>query len=174
MRLTATCAAAVGLVVNLSACGAPPVTSQAAPASPTDVAPSVDSPSNAQAERQDAALAREQKAHPPKDVVGQAVWWPAKAVGPNTQEFDVMVLELECASGNTAWGRIKPPTIESNNDSVTVTFKVRPITVAEGEGVDCQGHPPTAHRLDLGEPLGGRRLLDGGTQPPRLPSPRAP
>lgn len=171
MRLIATWAAAIGLVLNLTACGASPGASQGPSA--RDVAPSVDSPNDAEAERLDAALASEQNAHPPKDPGGQAVWWPAdaEAVGPDTRMLDVMVLELECASGKTAEGRIKPPTIEWSNDSATVTFRVSPIEVAEGEGVDCQGNPPTPHRLDLGERLGDRRLLDGGTHPPRQPTP---
>lgn len=156
-------------VVAVAACGAAPVASKDAAPTPHDAPSRGDSQTSAEAEAQDAALASEQHANPPKDVVGEAVWWPsqAEAVGPDTQTLEVMVLELECASGMTAEGRIKPPTIEWSADSVTVTYRVTPI---EG-GADCQGHPPTPGRLDLGKPLGDRRLLDGGSQPPRQPVP---
>ena len=144
-------------------------------ASPTphDAPPGSDPPSAAEAERQDAALATEQAATPPNDVVGEAVWWPAEpdAVTPDTQVLDVLVLELECASGKTAEGRVEPPTIEWSNETVTVTYRIRPMELKEGEGITCQGHPPTPQRLDLGGPLGDRRLLDGSPEPPRQPVP---
>lgn len=156
-------------VVALAACSEASVASQDAAATPHDAPTRVHSQTSAEAEARDAALASEQNANPPRDVVGEAVWWPsqADAVSPDTQTLEVMVLELECASGMTAEGRIKPPTIEWGADSVTVTYRVAPV---EG-GATCQGHPSTPERLDLGKPLGDRRLLDGGSNPPRQPVP---
>lgn len=159
--------------VALTACGEPSVASQDASATPHDAPSRVHSQTSAEAAAQDASLASEQNAQPPKEVVGEAVWWPAEvdAVTPGTQVFDVMVLEFDCASGQTAEGRVKPPIIEWSSDTVTVTYRIRPIELKEGEGVTCQGHPPTPQRLDLGMPLGDRRLLDGGPEPPREPVP---
>lgn len=97
-----------------------------------------------------------------------ALWWPAPGqdVGPDTQVLDVMVLEQECASGQRATGRIKDPKVERDDRQVIVTFTVEPV----GEAT-CPSNPPTPHQLDLGEPLGDRQLLDGGTEPPREPIP---
>lgn len=97
-----------------------------------------------------------------------ALWWPAagRAIGPDTQVLEVMVLERECASGQRATGRIKEPKVERDERQVIVTFTVEPV----GEAT-CPSNPPTPHRLDLGEPLGQRQLLDGGTEPPRAPIP---
>lgn len=97
-----------------------------------------------------------------------ALWWPAPdtEITPETRMLDVLVLETECASGQLATGRIQEPTIERDRQQVIVTFTVESV----GEA-NCPGNPPTPHRLDLGEPLGNRQLLDGGTKPPREPVP---
>lgn len=88
-----------------------------------------------------------------------AVWWvaPDQDVDPDTQTLDVLVLENECASGQPATGRVQDPVIESDDERVVVTFRIRPV----GEAT-CPSNPPTPHTLDLGEPLGDRVLLDGG------------
>lgn len=89
-----------------------------------------------------------------------AVWWPApgEQVTTETQVLDVLVEEQECASGEPATGRVLDPAIERSDDQVVVTFRVRAV---EGN-VNCPGNPPTPAQLDLGEPPGNRRLLDGG------------
>ena len=61
-------------VVALTACGTPPVASPGASPTPHDAPPRSDSPSAAEAERQDDALASEQNPQPPKDVLKGGTW----------------------------------------------------------------------------------------------------
>ena len=107
-----------------------------------------------------AACARSPGDLPFADEGEPALWWPApgEQVSADTHVLDVMVEEQECASGELATGRISEPTIDRSDEQVVVTFRVRPV---EG-GADCPGNPPTPAKLDLGEPLGNRQLLDGG------------
>ena len=88
-----------------------------------------------------------------------ALWWPApgEVVTPQTKSLDILVMEIECANGEPADGRINEPAIERDDDKVVVTFRVTPL----GEA-NCPSNPPTTHRVDLGEPLGDRELFDGG------------
>lgn len=88
---------------------------------------------------------------------------PGEGLGPESSEFDVLVSELACNSGEDARGRILPPQLISDADSVTVVMTVRP----RGGGQDCPSNPETPFLLQLPEPLGERTLLDGSTIPPR-------
>jgi hypothetical protein len=96
-----------------------------------------------------------------------ATWEPANAdsLGPATTEIDILVMERSCASGRPAAGRIAPPDIELRDDAVVVTIKVIPAPGIQ----DCPGNPPTPFTIKIGEPLGERVLLDGGTGPPTTP-----
>ena len=103
------------------------------------------------------------------DEAGVATWAlaPGQDIGPDTTEFVAMVTELACASGQSSEGRIIGPQLEHfvNERTLTVTFQVRSL-----DGVQaCPGNPPTPVRVVLGEPLGDRRLLDGGREPPSEP-----
>jgi len=86
--------------------------------------------------------------------------------GAATQVFDALVTELACNSGKPADGRIVGPQIVRSADTVLVIFAVRP----RPGGQDCQSNPSTRFKVDLGEPLGERRLLDGGRLPPGDPT----
>jgi hypothetical protein len=100
---------------------------------------------------------------------GPATWTfaPEQAIGPQTTEFVAMVTERACASGQSSEGRIIGPQIEHFVDekTLTITFQVRSLDGAQ----ECPGNPPTPVRVVLGEPLGNRRLLDGGREPPSEP-----
>ena len=76
--------------------------------------------------------------------------------------------EIECASGQSAQGRVVPPEVDYGDDAVIITVRVRQV---DG-GADCQGDPDTPYALDLEEPLRGRPLLDGGRTPPPGPHDR--
>lgn len=104
-----------------------------------------------------------QQAVPP----GEASWAlsPDSEITPETTEFVAMVTERACASGQSSEGRVVGPEITYADDAVTVTFGVRP----RGANQDCPSNPPTAVAVTLSEPLGERRLLDGGSDPPREP-----
>ena len=96
--------------------------------------------------------------------IGPAEWELGQRVGPSTTEFVVNVQELRCSSGRSPAGRIVPPEIVLDRDSVTVTFGVRP----RPGGQDCQGAPSAPYRVRLSEPLGNRELRDGGVFPARV------
>jgi hypothetical protein len=98
---------------------------------------------------------------------GPATWAldPAADIGPETTEFTAWVTELGCASGRSSADRIGGPDIQASDETVVVTFGVVPL----GGAQECQGNPPTAVTVRLPEPLGDRRLLDGGREPPAEP-----
>jgi hypothetical protein len=98
---------------------------------------------------------------------GPARWGlaPGTDVGPDTTEFVVMVTEAACASGRSSEGRVVGPDISYTDETVTITFGVRPLP----GGQECPGNPATLMPVRLDEPLGTRTLLDGGTDPPREP-----
>ena len=93
-----------------------------------------------------------------------AVTWSRRGDGPpppDATRIPVGVQEDECASGRDARGRILRPLVHYGRHTVTVTYFIRP---ARG-GQTCQGVPPTRATLVLDEPLGDRRLRDGGPYP---------
>lgn len=85
--------------------------------------------------------------------------------GPDARRFRALVTEMACASGRSAEGRVAAPVIVYGLREVVVVFGVVPLP----GGQDCQGNPPTPVEVELDEPLGGRRLLDGSSYPPRDP-----
>jgi hypothetical protein len=102
--------------------------------------------------------------------IGPADWWldPAAAPpGPETTELHVLVMELACASGASADGRIAEPVIATSSTTVTVTIGVR---AREGDQT-CPSNPATPFVVLLPEPLGERQLLDGGHAPAIEPVP---
>ena len=98
--------------------------------------------------------------------LGPADWWidPASPPrGPEATEFDVLVLERACASGQSSEGRIAPPFVLYEADAVVLTFGV----VLKPGGGRCPSNPPSGYHVTLSEPIGNRWLLDGGVFPPR-------
>lgn len=98
--------------------------------------------------------------------VGPASWWvdPAGgAVEAASLTVPALVREVACASGHPPNDRLLEPEVFSSADAVLVTFWVR---LRPGPQ-DCVGNPPFATTLELPEPLGDRRLLDGSVVPPR-------
>jgi len=71
-----------------------------------------------------------------------------------------------CSRPLTPAGRIVGPQIVKSADTVLVIFAVRP----RPGGQTCPSNPSTRIRVDLGEPLGERTLLDGGRLPPGDPT----
>jgi len=98
------------------------------------------------------------------DGLSAATWIldPAEAVpGPETTTFTALVTETDCASGRPPGDRLQPPEVFYGTEEVVVIFAVRP----QAGNQDCQGNPSTAVTVELSEPLGERRLLDGGVFP---------
>ncbi len=98
--------------------------------------------------------------------LGPADWWIDPAgppLGREATEFDALVLERACAGGQSSDGRIAPPFVLYEEDTVVLTFGV----VLKPGGQRCPGHPPGSYHVTLDEPIGDRWLLDGGVFPPR-------
>lgn len=105
---------------------------------------------------------------PEADDAQPALWEPAPDadLSASSTAFDVLVNERACASGQDAHGRIAPPVVTYREDAIIVTIGVIP----KAGDADCQGNPNTPYTLHLDEPLNGRQLLDGRTDPPSPPS----
>lgn len=88
---------------------------------------------------------------------------PHEELSAETREVDVLVTELACNSGQDARGRVVRPAVILAEDTVTVVFAVVP----RGGAQECPSNPETPVLLELPEPLGERRLLDGSSVPAR-------
>jgi len=90
---------------------------------------------------------------------------PQASPDPGTSELALTIAEVPCSGGSPIEGRTEPPVIEMGVTSVTITIKVRQLV---GGIQTCPLHMwPMTVRLP--EPLGSRRLLDGGQVPPAPP-----
>ena len=103
----------------------------------------------------------------PLTPAGPARWFlPAEgSIDAETTSFTALVMEVDCASGQSSQDRIVGPEIIYEADEVIVTFAVRPLGGMNG----CPSNPATVVKVTLNEPLGERRLIDGGADPPREP-----
>jgi hypothetical protein len=100
------------------------------------------------------------------DGIGAASWWLDPKAGRPPLDATIVrafVLEQACASGRSPEGRVLPPAVLRGAVAIWVMFAVRTMSGDQ----DCPGNPPLAIQLDLGEPVGVRQLLDGGTFPAR-------
>ena len=96
--------------------------------------------------------------------LGSSTWRVTRGARPasGSSSFPIEVMERECASGRPADGRIADPIVEYGEDAITITVPVRHV---EGDAT-CPGNPWTPFVLELDQPIGDRRLLDGGPWPP--------
>jgi hypothetical protein len=104
------------------------------------------------------------------DGYGPATWalnpaFPAPTAA--TTRLEILVWEVACSSAAPTTGRMAAPVIEYGASTVTITLGVRPLTGAQTCPLG-RGTPASVH---LSQPLGARKLLDGGTVPPAAPSP---
>jgi hypothetical protein len=98
--------------------------------------------------------------------LARADWWldpdqPAPA--PSGRVVQGLLLERACTGGKPPVGRVQAPAIDYLDGAVVVTMSVRPLP----GGHDCPGNPDFPFMIRLDQPLGDRRLLDGGVFPPR-------
>ncbi|MEZ5245412.1 MAG: hypothetical protein R2707_09975 [Acidimicrobiales bacterium] len=77
--------------------------------------------------------------------------------GPDDTVVHVLATERACASAQAMGDRLNEPVVLADESQVSITFSVVPPTGYQ----DCPGNPATAVAVDLGEPLGERRLVDG-------------
>jgi hypothetical protein len=105
---------------------------------------------------------------------GPASWALDPAFPPPTAtstEIHILVWERACSGGSPTTGRMSAPVVDYGEGTVTVTIGVRPVRVPPGMALGCPGPPGTPASLRLREPLGLRKLLDGGHVPAAVPSP---
>lgn len=76
--------------------------------------------------------------------------------------LDVLVLEVECASGRSADGRIELRNLEETADEIHLRITVRQLPGNQ----DCQGSPATPFSIDLTDPVGQRTIIDVGQDTP--------
>ena len=98
--------------------------------------------------------------------LGPASWWLKPGAGAPEGDgttLPVLIHEETCASGQSGADRLDPPTMAFDEATITVRLDIRRLPGAQ----DCQGNSPFPYTLELPEPVGGRRLLDGGSNPPR-------
>jgi len=99
------------------------------------------------------------------DGLDPASWaLPGARPGPEATSFPILVTERGCVSGQSLEGRLADPIVEYRDDAVLITTRVEP---AVGDIFMCEGNPTTEVTVELDEPLGNRRLLDGMWFPPR-------
>jgi hypothetical protein len=114
-------------------------------------------------------VVQEDVPNPAKEIEGRvapAAWWvnpKAKGLAAGGSRVNALVRELSCASGASPKGRVLEPALFSSTDAILVTFFVRRLAGAQ----DCTGNEPFPIEFSLPEPLGDRKLLDGGESPPR-------
>lgn len=71
--------------------------------------------------------------------------------------FTALVSRLGCSGGVT--GEVFEPTIETGTVDITVTFLVAPLDPDLDQ--TCPGNDEVRSEVDVGEPIGERRILDG-------------
>jgi hypothetical protein len=98
--------------------------------------------------------------------IGRASWWldPAAGIPPaDATSVAAFVLEQSCAGGKSPAGRVLPPVVGASDAAISVMIAIR----MRPGGQDCSGNPPLAIKIDLGQAIGSRKLLDAGEFPPR-------
>ena len=99
-----------------------------------------------------------------KEASGEAaaVWnvAPGQSLDADSTAFTALVHRVGCNSGVT--GDVNDPTIEVDDEEVVITFTVSP---GEPSSASCPGNEPIAYEVELPEPLGDRKLIDGECAP---------
>ena len=87
-----------------------------------------------------------------------AVWslQPGQRPSDDASSFTALVMRLACNDGVT--GEVFAPVLEFGDDEVVVTFTVK----ATSPGAHtCPLNDEVPYLVDLGQPIGNRRLVDG-------------
>ncbi|MBB5867131.1 hypothetical protein F4553_000510 [Allocatelliglobosispora scoriae] len=91
-----------------------------------------------------------------------AVWTlePGQSPQRSSTKFRALVTRLGCNGGVT--GQVSAPRIRTSESEVVVTFTVAPKQLG---AATCPGNDQVPYEVVLGEPLGGRSLVDGECLP---------
>ena len=101
-------------------------------------------------------------------LVQWAVDPASPASEPGMTRIAVLVTERVCTSGTPIGDRLLKPEIVYGTDTITVTYWARSLSSGGKNHVfSCPGIASQSATLELSQPVGTRRLLDGSTVPPR-------
>ena len=81
---------------------------------------------------------------------------PQQSLQDSSTTFVALVSRVACNNGVT--GEVLAPDVRMTGTEVIVTFTV---AAKPNEPAPCQGNDEVPYQVDLGEPLGGRALVDG-------------
>lgn len=98
------------------------------------------------------------------DHAERAIWelGPGFEITPETRTLHLLVTETACASGQSPEGRILEPTIGYSANAISISINMRVF----GGAVNCIGNAPYPLTVELSEPVGDRRLIEGASLPP--------
>jgi hypothetical protein len=99
----------------------------------------------------------------------EAITWTLASqprLRPRTRSILVELGPGECSSGRPQAPRLQKPEFREQNGALLISLWLRPLPPG---GYTCEGIVEPPVRIRLPEPLGKRRLFDGGTYPPRVP-----
>ena len=85
---------------------------------------------------------------------------PAQPAPRTATSVTALVTRLGCNGGVT--GEVVRPHVEMTASQIVVTFQVTP---RDPEAATCPSNQPVLYLVELGEPVGGRRLVDGRCLP---------
>lgn len=85
-----------------------------------------------------------------------AIWTVSPPPKSSDTSFTAEVTRLGCSSGMT--GNVREPDVVLTSDEITVTFTVDPLP---DDSYNCIGNPSVSYEVNLGEPVGDRKLVDG-------------
>ena len=88
---------------------------------------------------------------------------PSSLPQPGDTSVDLLVKEVDCASGREMGDALQGPQVIETDDEVLVAFAVIPVS----GGASCQSNPSARVTIELSEPLGTRALRDGTYLPPQ-------
>jgi hypothetical protein len=80
-----------------------------------------------------------------------------------SRSIAILVYDWQCHGWSPPTGRVAHPFLTADAESVSIAFVVAPPT----EDTTCPFGEPLRAMLELPEPIGDRRLLDGGAYPER-------
>jgi hypothetical protein len=82
----------------------------------------------------------------------------APAPGPNTTSLHVLATERECVDGREIGDRLLGPQVVMTDGEVRVAFAAQP---PPGEFFTCPSNPDTPVTVELPQPLGERKVVEG-------------
>jgi hypothetical protein len=82
---------------------------------------------------------------------------------PDAQEVELLVVEMSCAGGESAEGRVRLVELHEREDAVEVVVGVRSGIAPR----TCPSNPAMPFTVELREPLGDRTIIDASVYPPR-------